>query len=118
MESFCLRLFLIDFKKLTWRALGWFTCGNLKEVLSKLIGNWSGELLVHLHMESLRNPFQNQLDFFWRAPDHFIYGILKETIAKLSQSWSGTLLVNLHMESLRTSFQNRYGIGLESYWSI
>ena len=77
MESFCLRLFLIDSKKLTWRALGWFTCGNLKEVLSKLIGNWSGELLVHLHMESLRNPFQNQLDCFWRAPDHFIYGTLK-----------------------------------------
>ena len=39
----------IDFKKLAWRALGLFTCGNLKEFLSKLIGNLSGELLVHLY---------------------------------------------------------------------
>ena len=95
-----LRQFPIDFKKYVWRVPGQFTCGNLKEFLSKSFGNLSGKLLVNLHMESLRNPFQHQLEFglesscslytwnpyglpfkihrklVWRAPGPFTHGIL------------------------------------------
>jgi len=89
------------------KAPGPIRYGNLKEILAKSIGNRSGELLVYLHMESLRRiSFKINRKLVWRAPDHFIHGILKETGSNLSQSWSGKHMVNLQMESSRISFQN------------
>ena len=63
-----LRKLLRYFKNLMWRAPGRLTCGNLKEVLSKCIGNWSGTLLVNLRMESLRKSFKNQLEVGVESP--------------------------------------------------
>ena len=133
--------------KLVWNAHGQFAYGILKiqnQHESGLASSWSiydnfllisrnrlGELLVGLHVETLRSSSQNQFGLclesswsiytwnpqgipfkinwkmVWRAPDYFIYGLLEETLSKSSQSWSGTLLVNLHKESPGTSFQNQ-----------
>ena len=61
----------------------------------KINENWSGELLVNLHMGSLNNPFKIHWKLVWNAPSQFTYGILKEFLSKTVGNWSGELLVNL-----------------------
>ena len=112
--------------KLVWRALGQFPNEILKEFLSismeiclerirmefvsKLMENWSGELLGIFPMESLRNSFQNQWTWSGENP----YGIR----FKINGNWSGELLVNFLMDSLRNSFQYQWkSVWRESLWN-
>ena len=103
---------------MVWRAPGQFTYGILQESLSKSIGNWCGKLLVNLHVETLRNSFQNRYEIgvdnswsiyirnlsgipfkiksklVWNAPGRFAYKILKEFLSKSIRNWFGELLVH------------------------
>ena len=46
------------YKELVRGALGQFPFGNLKGLLSKCIGKWSGTPMINSKMETLRNSFQ------------------------------------------------------------
>ena len=108
--------------KLVWNAPVQFAYKILKQVLSKSIRNWPGELLVGLHVESFKQTFQNPLEIGLES-SCLLIKLHVETFRnpfQINRNWSGDLWANFHMESLRNPFQNpsKIWLGISIYIGI
>ena len=76
----------------------------------KINTNWFGEFLAHFPMESLRNSFQNQWKLVWRALRQFPNGILMEFLS---------ISMEIGLESSSSISQwNPYGIPFNINWNL